>query len=330
MRKVCLLLIMLLLSLSGTKALCNHRIKHPPIGKPVHPKPLLILDPDPEGDFQTITVPIKRAGTLIIVEAQLDTMIGNFILDTGAPGLVLNETYFRDLPHDSEKDAGGITGAAHAFTTTVHNLDILDLHYSRLTADVTDLSRIENTKGVKVLGLLGTRLFSKLAITVDLFNNVLYIHKPDEKGDITTAERVFDHPDMKTDFKLLNDVMFIKGSINESEMWFAFDTGAECNLLDHENFKKLARKMRVVSQQTLTGVGGTKYENAYAVFDNLVVGNYLFKHNRIMFTRLEEMGKAYNNTVDAILGHDFFARGIFTINFVKKEFEMYIYTYPDK
>jgi len=30
------------------------------------------------------------------------------------------------------------------------------------------------------------------------------------------------------------------------------------------------------------------------------------------------------------LGHDFFSRGIFTINFVKKELEMYIYTYQDK
>jgi len=320
------LFITLLLCLSSMRAFCNTPIRiHRHNGKPV-----LIIDSDPEGNFQTITVPIKRAGSLIIVEAQLDTVIGNFILDTGAPGLILNETYFRDLPHDSEKEAGGINGKTNEFTTRVHNLDILDLHYSSLTAEVTDLSNIENTKGIRVLGLLGTRLFSKLAITVDLFNNVLYIHKLDDKGEITAAERVFTRPDMKTDFKLLNDVMFIKGNINDSEMWFAFDTGAECNLLDVDNFKKLAKKMRVLNTQTLTGVGGTKYQNSYAMFDNLVIGNYLYKRNRVLFTRLDELGKAYNNTVDAILGHDFFSRGIFTINFAKKEFEMYIYTYPDK
>jgi hypothetical protein len=38
------------------------------------------------------------------------------------------------------------------------------------------------------------------------------------------------------------------------------------------------------------------------------------------------MGKVYGTSVDGVLGYDFFARGIFTINFVKKEFEMYIYT----
>lgn len=325
MYKAGLLLIMLLLCLYGHKALCNGQLSiRDKSGKVIN------IDPDPYGDFKTITVPIKRAGSLIIIEAQLDTLIGNFILDTGAPGLVLNETYFRDLPHDNEKDAGGINGRAHTFSTTVHNLAILDLHYDRLTADVTDLSAIENSKGIKVLGLLGTRLFNKLAITVDLFNNVLYIHKLDENGEIDPVERVFSHPDMKTSFKLLDDVLFIKGSVNDNDMWFVFDTGAESNLLDYDNFKKLARKMRVINRSVVTGIGGKRYENAYAAFDKLVIGNYLFKNNHILFTRLDEMGKAYNNTVDAILGHDFFSRGIFTINFAKKEFEMYIYTYPDK
>jgi hypothetical protein len=326
MFKIRLLPVLFLLCLYGNRALCDHHFKIRNIrGKIINIDP----DPDPYGDFNTITVPIKRVGSLIVVEAQLDTLIGNFILDTGAPGLILNETYFRDSPHSDEKETGGINGSAHSFTTVVHNLSILDLHYDRVTADVTDLSAIENTKGIKVLGLLGTRLFAKLAITIDLFNNVLYIHKLDEKGEILPGAGIFDKPDMKTSFKLLNDVIFIKGSINDDAMWFAFDTGAESNLLDYDNFKKLAKRMRVINQSTVTGIGGKKYQSAYAVFDNLVIGNYLFKHNHILFTRLDEMGKAYNNTVDAILGHDFFARGIFTINFVKKEFEMYIYTYPD-
>jgi len=324
MNKACHFLLLLSLCLCGTGALCDGRlIIHSASGDK-------FIDTDPYGDFQTVTVPIKRAGNLIIIEAQLDTLIGNFVLDTGAPGLVLNETYFRDAAHSDNKEVGGIGGKTHAFSTIVNNLSILDLHYDRLKADVTDLSGIENSKGIKILGLLGTRLFSKFAITVDLFNNVLYIHKLDDKGEIIPGERVFGHSDMKTSFKLLDDVIFIKGSVNDNDMWFAFDTGAECNLLDYDNFKKLARKMRVISHRTVTGIGGSQYESSFAFFDNLVIGNYLFKNNHVMFTRLDEVGKAYNSTVDAILGNDFFSRGIFTINFVKKDFEMYIYTYPDK
>jgi len=321
--------ILLLLSFLGDKVVLAH--PHPRFTlRGFDNNKIIIPDPDPYGEFKTITVPIKRAGSLIIVEAQLDTMVGNFVLDTGSPGLVLNETYFRDLGHITEKETGGINGAAHSFTTVIRNFAILDLHYDRITADVTDLSSIENSKGIKILGLLGTRLFAKLAITIDLFNNVLYIHKLDDKGDILPGERAFNQPDMKTPFKLLNDVIFIKGSIADNNMWLTFDTGAECNLLDYDNFKKTANKMRILHQSTLIGVGSEQYRNTYAVFDKLVIGNYLFTNNHILVTRLDQMGKAYNYTMDAVLGYDFFARGIFTINFVKKELEMYIYTYPDK
>jgi hypothetical protein len=325
MRKTGFILLMLFYCFQQLKAAVPHRLHF----RDIHNK-IINIDPEPYGDFKTITVPIKRAGNLIIVEAQLDTMEGNFVFDTGSPGLVLNETYFRNAGHITEKESGGINGASHSFTTVIRNLSILDLHYDRLTADVTDLSSIENSKGIKILGLLGTRLFAKLAITIDLFNNVLYIHKLDDKGEIAASERTFGQPDMKTPFKLLNNVIFIKGSIADNNMWLTFDTGAECNLLDYSNYKKLAKKFRILHQSSLIGVGDQQYQNTFAVFDKLVIGNYVFTNNHILITRLDNMGETYSYSMDAVLGYDFFTRGVFTINFVKKELEMYIYTYQDK
>ncbi|SHM95497.1 Aspartyl protease [Mucilaginibacter sp. OK098] len=286
------------------------------------------LDPDPEpyADFTTLVVPIKRAGNLIIVEAQVDSLEGNFVLDTGAPGLVLNETYFRYLPNIDDQEAAGINGASSSsFTTYVRNFKILDLQYSRLTAHVTDLSFIENGRNIKILGLLGTRLFSKFAITVDIFHNVLYIQKLDKNGNIPESERIFHDRLMVSPFKLLNDVIFLKGTINNYTLWFAFDTAAETNLLDYDRTKKMIPSMQVIGRSKLTGVGGSNFEVLYAKFDELTVADHTFTKNRTLITDLEKMGKAYGHTMDGILGYDFFARGIFTINFVKKEFEMYIY-----
>jgi hypothetical protein len=287
-----------------------------------------VVDPDPApfADFKTLVVPIKRAGNLIIVEATVDSLEGNFVLDTGAPYLVLNETYFRDAPKIDDQDAGGVNGqAGAAFSTVVHNFRILDLQYSRLTADVTDLSAIENGRGIKVLGLLGTRLFSKFALTVDLFRNVLYIQKLDNNGNIPETEKVFHDRFMVTPFKYTNDVIFIKGSINNNNLWFAFDTGAETNLLEYRVSKKIG-DIQVISRSKLTGIGGSKFEVVYGRFDNLRIGDRMFMQNRVLVTDLDKMGKVYGGSIDGVLGYDFFARGIFTINFVKKEFEMYIYT----
>lgn len=284
-------------------------------------------DPSPTGDFKTLVIPIKRAGNLIVIEAQIDTLEGNFVLDTGAPYLVLNETYFRYMPHVAEQESAGVNGYANSsFTTYVRNLNILDLHYPKLRADVTDLSAIENGKGIKILGLLGTRLFADFAITVDLFRNSLYIQKLDEKGNIPEAEKVFHDRFMVSPFRMLNDVILMKGTINDNSLWFAFDSAAETSLLDYRRSKKLIPEMEVVSRTKIMGIGGTSIEVIYTRFDNLVVGDRKYMKNRILITNLEKMGNAYGYKIDGVLGYDFFVRGIFTINFVKKEFEMYIYS----
>ncbi|MCC8407475.1 aspartyl protease family protein [Mucilaginibacter sp. UR6-1] len=322
MRKFLTYLIMILLA-SGVQA--NAHAGHISIGG-ISFSTIDDPAPDPYGDFSTLVVPIKRAGNLIIIEAKVDSITGNFVLDTGAPHLVLNATYFRDMPRIANQESGGVNGeVANSFITEVQNFAILDLFYKRLKADVTDLSAIENGRNIKILGLLGTRLFAKLAITVDIFNNVLYIHKLNSDGDISPAELPFSKPFMKTGFKLMNDVIFLKTSINNNTLWMAFDTGAETNLLDYRRSKKIIRNFEVLSTSKLTGVGGSVFEIIYAKLDKLMVGENLFTKNQVVLTSLDNMGKAYGHSVDGILGYDFFMRGVFTINFVKKEFAMYTY-----
>ena len=112
---------------SGLNGSCAEKFKVDGISFPG--AQVLPDDPAPDGDFQTLIVPIKRAGNLIIVEAQIDSLEGNFVMDTGAPYLVLNSTYFRDSPHVEEQQSAGINGeSAGSFTTVVHNFSILDLH----------------------------------------------------------------------------------------------------------------------------------------------------------------------------------------------------------
>jgi hypothetical protein len=329
MNRLALSLLLLLSVFYWNQGLCIVKPKNNP-GKTVFLKKLHLKtiadDPEPYGDYNNLVVPIKRAGNLIVLEAQIDTMEGNFILDTGAPYLILNSTYFRDAPKIDDQESGGVNGAsAGTFTTMVKNFSILDLHYSRLTADVTDLSAIENNRHIKILGLLGTRLFSKLAITIDLFHNQLYIHKLDAHGDINPAEQVYDHPQLKTPFWYANDVISFKVTVNKKPMRFGFDTGSEITLLDYNHAKKMMKNMEVISRSKLVGVGGAAFEIINTKIDSLIVGDQLFLNNRVTITNLAKMSQSYGQSIDGVLGFDFFVRGIFTINFVKKEFEMYIY-----
>jgi hypothetical protein len=297
---------------------------HHPIGHITFPQAQL-LEPDGQGDFKTLVIPIKRAQNLIIIQAKVDSTEGNFILDTGAPYLVLNQTYFRDAIHYGDtEESGGINGDATAFHTVLPHFNIAELYYDRLQADVTDLSAIENSRGIKVLGLLGTKLFSKFAITVDLFQNVLYIHKLDKDGNIPVGEEVYHNPFLKIPFNYSNNTIYFKAEMGDNAFWFAFDTGAETNLIDYRLSKKIMASVHVINRSKLTGVGGSTYELIYARFDKLFIGGRTFENNKFLIASMDKMGKSYGHSVDGMLGFDFFARGVFTINFVKKEFEMYI------
>jgi hypothetical protein len=306
-----------------TKA-AHYKGDGPRVGQIIFPG-AQVMDPDGEGSFNTLVIPIKRAQNLIIIQAKIDSTEGNFILDTGAPYLVLNQTYFRDAVHYGDMDeSGGINGNASAFHTLVQNFNIAELKYDRLQADVTDLSAIENSRGIRVLGLLGTKLFSKFAITVDLFQNVLYIHKLDKDGNIPAGEQVYHDPFLKVPFRYLDNAIYLKAEIGDNTFWFAFDTGAETNLIDYRLSKKIMQSVQIINRSKLTGIGGSTYELIYARFDKLFIGGRTFENNKFLIASMDKMGKSYGHSVDGMLGFDFFARGVFTINFVKKEFEMYI------
>ena len=67
----------------------------------------------------------------------------------------------------------------------------------------------------------------------------------------------------------MDDVIYLKGSVNDKSIWFAFDTGAETNLLDYDRTKKKIPGMQVINRSKLTGVGGSSFEVIYARFDEL-------------------------------------------------------------
>lgn len=145
---------------------------------------------DPCDDFKTLVVPIKRIQNLIVVEAQIDTLIGNFILDTGSPILVLNKTYFRK-GWDTNAMAANATGSVTpVMRTRVKNMAIKELYFENLPADINDLGHIENHRGIKILGLLGVSLFTSFEMVIDVQQGVMYLHRVNKEGRVPEEEKL--------------------------------------------------------------------------------------------------------------------------------------------
>jgi hypothetical protein len=144
---------------------------------PVGPASAGLADPIITSDSASFTIPFTRAGNLILVQASADTATGYFVLDTGTPGLVLNITYFRGYAGSASADGGGVTGDVIApATTTVDSLRLGSVHYYHVDAQMINLGHIENKKGVKILGLLGMRLFSRFELFIDYNARLIHLH----------------------------------------------------------------------------------------------------------------------------------------------------------
>ncbi|MEM6807518.1 MAG: retropepsin-like aspartic protease, partial [Bacteroidota bacterium] len=137
----------------------------------------------PECEEPVVTIPLKRAGRLLIIEAEVDSIRGNFIFDTGAPYLVLNKTYFRGYKKRKRGTASGIAGSEAIRSINVGHLSFRGISYHDLNADLANLGAIENVRGIKILGLLGFSLFKEFEMEIDVRNGVLKLYKTDSEGE---------------------------------------------------------------------------------------------------------------------------------------------------
>jgi len=282
--------------------------------------------PEPKGEWKSLTIPIKRVGNLLLIEAKAGDLQGNFILDFGAPYLVLNRTYFRNYERVYGATASDLSGqAAAVYQTQLPRLDIRDLYYENIDADVADLGEIENRRGVQILGLLGVELFLRLGVTVDVVRDVLYLHRLDENGErLETNELDAREPAFKVPVTLMDNTVVLDVTIATKPLQFALDSGAEVNVLDYTLNRKVLEALTVERRVMVHGAAGGSAEVLAGTLSEYSVGGRTFKGGKTIVANLDAMGKSSAaGGLDGMLGYSFFDQGIVRLNFVRKELWWY-------
>ncbi len=273
-----------------------------------------------------VVLPIRKAGNLILIQGRADTLQGSFILDTGAPYLVLNQTYFRNYRDNPEEQSVNINGEKEDLKIVeVDSLYFQDVSYNKVIADVTDLSQIENRKGVRILGLLGINLFLDFEMEIDLSNNVLYLNRLTEEGQCENQKAIVYHrsPAFTTPLSLSREMVTFKGTVNDEELRFCFDTGAEYNVLDARVPKNVLEDVTIVRKMQLYGSSGGANEVLAGVTHFVNIEGYPLANMQTIISKLEALRAAYGTHIDGIIGYQLLARGTVCVNFKKKELRFY-------
>jgi predicted aspartyl protease len=297
-------------------------------GKKHKPPQIIFDDPFVSTDSSNCIIPFSRAGNLIIIRAKADSTEGNFIFDTGAPNLVLNMTYFRNYistPNDADIQ-GGITGEATAFANTnVSEFSFGPVHYHKIDANRISLGHIEDSKGIKIHGLLGMQLFKQFEIIIDYEKNVIHMHLISKK-----EAKHYQHEMLKdtaayvesgvqvTDNKLLTFAW-----MGGKKLSFIIDTGAETNLIDSRLPDKLMDNIIIGRRIFLAGSGSKKVEALSGSVHSIKIGNVDISSMPVIVTNLEKLCISYDRCLDGMLGFDFLSQQKIGFNFVKRK--MYIW-----
>jgi len=270
--------------------------------------------------IDALTIPLKRVGNLFLIDAIVDNQIGNLIFDTGAMGLVLNKTYYRNHVVMDSQASNGINGAiSNVNFITINQLEFSDLTFKNTKADLTDLGHIENRRKVKILGLLGLTLIKDFEIIIDVNNNQLQLFRIDKKGNrFNTTEKSF-QADITQPIQSVNNVIFIRGTIGGKRLNFCMDTGSETNVISNRSSKEVLNTITITRRSSLQGSGSKKSEVFYGTMNNFVYNNKELTGMETIITNLDGLCDAYGVQIDGVLGFDFLEKGTVCINLYKKQ-----------
>jgi len=275
---------------------------------------------EPLGDFQSITIPLKRAGRLFLIEARIDGQVGNLIFDTGASGLVLNKTYFRKYAGDEKPAGGGITGSSEKIIrTVVKRIEISDLYYENVAADLFDLGHIENKRGIKILGLFGLNMIDNFEVIFDANNSELQLIRIDKQGNRLDPQSTVNKYDFTQNMETKYNIMLVKAKIGDKILNFCLDTGAESNVISSDVSKKVMSTIQINRRSGMGGAGAASVEVLYGTMKEFEFGNQQFGGMQTVVTSLDVMCESYGCSIDGMLGYDFWQKGIFCFNFRKNE-----------
>jgi hypothetical protein len=277
--------------------------------------------PENSLESDSVVIPLKRAGRLLLIEAVVDNEPGNLVFDTGASGLVFNSTYFRNHSRSAGGNSNGITGGIGLTEQiTIDKIEFANLTYKNIRADMTNLGHIENRRGVKILGLIGFNMIRNFEILIDVKNNQLKLFRIDKTGKrIGQGQSKFksDHNQKIADN---SNILFLEGKVGGKNLNFCFDTGAETNVISSYSSKNILSTLTITRRSGLRGAGVAGKEVLFGRMNDFSMGNQQIKGMETIISNLDALSEAYGKKIDGMLGYNFMEQGILCINFARKQF----------
>lgn len=303
------------LIVSGVLAWTPSQAINPPDSRP---HTIQFIDAEQTGTL-TIRMPFRLVGHLIVIRGQVNGQSGSLILDTGAEGLVLNSSHIRQGIRPDHLVATGMTGMADRLGTYQPDSVLLsDMIFRRVTADVVDLSHLESTRQIPILGLIGYRLLAEYEVFIDFYLQQITLTRLDEQGFRLDSLAILETPSDSLAVRRKGHILILEGYVKDHRLTFGLDTGAEVNMIDRRVKRRVFDHFELIKRVRLHGAGHRTVEVMAGRLFRVRLGHIYCPPMNTLLTSLDEFSKSFGTNIDGVLGYEFLVDRRVAINYQRE------------
>lgn len=248
------------------------------------------------------TTSFKFVNGLILVEAKLNGKKGWFILDSGAPDLVINTAHYNGKLHTSKKNATGATGRIAIKETTVTSFEWNGFKLQDYNAIAFDQTHLERPFNLTIVGLIGAKLIQDYEMFIDYEKRKLTLFK---KGYSKYHQQI--KPTHTIPFTLSRHLATINVKIKGQTYTFQLDTGAMGNTLSEKILDKLSEKddYQLLGTIPLAGAGKKLVQAKRIALNKFKTNTLAFDKMGFIVMNIARLQKRLPNLSGGVLGFPF-------------------------
>ena len=251
------------------------------------------------------------AGGMVIVKASLNGKEGDFILDTGSPGIVVNSQSDNLV---SKRIASGVNGELTIGEVDIDHFQWGMIHRDNMKGFVLNVSHLESACGRDIMGLIGFDVLKNYELVFDYRNKSVKLF---EAGKVEMDSNL--RPVKSIPFALYGHVPVITAKVGGRRVLLGIDSGAAVNLLDEKYFSRLKDgSLSDVEEEYLTGLENYRMNVIAANVRTTVIKKDTLDEMRFVFTDLAMLQNNFGASIDGLLGYPFFKNQVISINYRKR------------
>jgi len=257
-------------------------------------------------------IPFEVNRGMIIVKAQLNGRPGSFIVDTGAPLMVVNKP-----PEAATKQEARSFASAIAYTPeTIDRFQWAEMAFQNLDALALDISHLEGSTQCALAGMVGYNALHHYEVLFDYRQNRMALYNARKNVLHRTAS-----PLMEISFELQDHLPVVSVQAGGRKLAFGIDTGAGINLIDRRWLDELPAGMLLLQQEeAVRGMDQQMQTVPSALISGLELdGLPLDDQMGFLFTDLQHLQVNTGLKIDGLLGFPFLKQLVFSINYPKRK-----------